>query len=287
LGHDDARQNPLSMATILIVDDRHTNRELLITLLGYGGHRLLEASDGVEGLAAARAERPDLIITDIVMPGMDGFEFSRQVRADPVIGDTQIIFYSSSHLAAEARRLADACGVAYVLAKPAEPETILGVVSAALDAKQIPPVRPVPGHFHNTQMRMVTNTLKKRVEELEAELAAVNQVNEQLAALYLVTQSSTQAPRWREPHLLKGYLAQVKKVAALGHEPLSPRESEVVGLVANGHTNKEIAQRLSMSVRTVERHRSSIMKKLKLRNRAELIGYAVRRELLNGARQKR
>ena len=58
------------MATILIVDDRPTNRELLVTLLGYRGHRLIEGDNGVEGLALARAERPDLVIADIVMPNI-------------------------------------------------------------------------------------------------------------------------------------------------------------------------------------------------------------------------
>ena len=70
------------MATILVVDDRPINRELLVTLLGYGGHRMLEAPDGEKALAIARAERPELIIADIIMPAMDGYEFARQVRKD-------------------------------------------------------------------------------------------------------------------------------------------------------------------------------------------------------------
>src|SRR5712692_2785761 len=66
-----------TMATILIVDDRPANREFLVTLLGYAGHRLLEAANGEGGLAVARAARPDIIITDILMPTMDGYEFVR------------------------------------------------------------------------------------------------------------------------------------------------------------------------------------------------------------------
>lgn len=68
------------MATILIVDDRPVNREFLVTLLSYGGHRLLEAADGADGLAISRAEHPDLIIADILMPTMDGYEFVRLLR---------------------------------------------------------------------------------------------------------------------------------------------------------------------------------------------------------------
>ena len=71
------------MATILIVDDRPTNRQFLLTLLGYGGHRLLEAANGAEALERVRAERPDLVITDILMPTMDGYEFVAHLRADP------------------------------------------------------------------------------------------------------------------------------------------------------------------------------------------------------------
>src|SRR6059036_3797088 len=81
--------------TILIVDDHPTNREFLITLLGHQRHRLLEASDGAEALALVRAERPELVITDILMPTMDGYEFVRQLREDVAIADTEIIFYSA------------------------------------------------------------------------------------------------------------------------------------------------------------------------------------------------
>ena len=73
------------MAIILIVDDRASNREFLTTLLGYGGHRLLEAGNGAEALELVRVERPDLVITDILMPTMDGYEFAQKLRAEPAI----------------------------------------------------------------------------------------------------------------------------------------------------------------------------------------------------------
>ena len=73
------------MATILVVDDRPANREFLRTLLGYQSHRVLEAIDGAEALALVKSARPDLVISDILMPTMDGYEFVYRLRADPVL----------------------------------------------------------------------------------------------------------------------------------------------------------------------------------------------------------
>ena len=78
------------MATILIVDDRSSNRQFLTTLLGYGGHRLLEAVNGAQALEIARVERPDLVITDILMPTMDGFEFTQRLRSDSELAATPV-----------------------------------------------------------------------------------------------------------------------------------------------------------------------------------------------------
>ena len=83
------------MATILIVDDRPSNCAYLLALLGFTEHRLLEAEDGAAALQLVRAERPDLIITDILMPTMDGYEFVQRLRADRALAATRVIFYSA------------------------------------------------------------------------------------------------------------------------------------------------------------------------------------------------
>jgi signal transduction histidine kinase len=69
--------------TILIVDDEEQNRVLLEDLLSSHGYRVVTAADGAQGLAAVKAESPDLILLDVMMPGQDGFEVCRQVKADP------------------------------------------------------------------------------------------------------------------------------------------------------------------------------------------------------------
>jgi diguanylate cyclase len=120
------------VATILIVDDRPSNRQFLTTLLGYGGHQLLEASDGAEALESVRSRHPDLVITDILMPTMDGYEFVRQVRADPALAPTPVIFYTATYSTPQAEALAKSCGVATVLPKPCEPQMILAAVNKML-----------------------------------------------------------------------------------------------------------------------------------------------------------
>src|ERR1700752_1555659 len=126
------------MATILVVDDRPTNRQFLGTLLGYRGHRLLEAADGLEALALARAEHPDLVIADILMPTMDGYEFVRQLRQDATIAATSVIFYTAHYHDRQARTLVAPSGVFHTLTKPAEPEVVLRTVDAALGVGQTP-----------------------------------------------------------------------------------------------------------------------------------------------------
>jgi PAS domain S-box-containing protein len=126
------------LATILIVDDRAPNRQFLVTLLGYSGYRLLEAEDGAQALALVRAEHPDLIITDILMPIMDGYILARQLREEPAFENTPIIFYTATYQSREARALAKAAGVQYVLSKPAEPQVILDLVNRALGRAPMP-----------------------------------------------------------------------------------------------------------------------------------------------------
>ena len=120
------------MSTILIVDDHPLNRQFLLALLGFNNHRLLEASDGAQGLALAGLAHPDLIITDIMMPTMDGFAFITQLRADPVLTDIPVIFYTSTYSMHEANILAQACGARGVLQKPSAPKVILTAVNEAL-----------------------------------------------------------------------------------------------------------------------------------------------------------
>ena len=120
------------MSCILAIDDRPINRQFLASLLGYGGHKVLEASDGEEALRIVRQSHPDLVITDIKMPKMDGYEFVGRLRQEPENAATPVIFYTALYHEREVRRVADLYGVTDIITKPSEPEVILKKVNAAL-----------------------------------------------------------------------------------------------------------------------------------------------------------
>jgi PAS domain S-box-containing protein len=173
------------MATVLVVDDRPGNRELVVTLLVHKGHRALEASDGAEALRLAHAERPHLIISDILMPTMDGFEFVRRLRTAPELERAKVIFYTAHYHEREALALAQACGVTRVLIKPCEPVEILQAIDEALGEGQQIAAAPATPEFDREHLRVITDKLAQKVNELTASnqrLAALTDVNLALAS---------------------------------------------------------------------------------------------------------
>ncbi|HEV3073420.1 MAG TPA: response regulator [Thermoanaerobaculia bacterium] len=180
------------MATILIVDDRAVNRQFLAALLGFSGHRLLEAADGEEALEVARRERPDLIVTDIVMPVMDGLQLAERLRGDPLLASTPVIFYTATYRLREARHLAVGTGVFAVLSKPSEPQIILDTVNAALGLGEAPPPGlPISPRFDAGRERLTD--LKGSMTEQFTDL---KEFNEQLrGVLERGTVISREAPK--------------------------------------------------------------------------------------------
>lgn len=83
------------MARILIVDDSETERQYMSKLLLSKGHELIIAHDAEEGVVMARGELPDLILMDVVMPGMNGFQATRQLSKDPTTSHIPIIIVST------------------------------------------------------------------------------------------------------------------------------------------------------------------------------------------------
>lgn len=155
------------MATILIVDANPADRRWYLTLLGNYGHRLLEASDGVEALALAQAELPELIITDILMPHMDGFSLVRRLRAEPLLASIPVIFQTANYDVSEIHRLARASGVQHILRKAAEPQEIMRAVSDSLKRPTQPARLPQTGQLQRAHLELLADKLYQKVSELE------------------------------------------------------------------------------------------------------------------------
>src|ERR1700761_1410710 len=155
------------MAKILVVDDNASNRKLVVSLLGTEGHRILEANDGAGGLDAARAERPDLVISDILMPTMDGFEFVRRLRADPKLHDVAVVFYTAHYHEREARNLAESCRVSRVILRSSGAVGIVRAVGEVLSGTPIPTSLSVNGEFDRDHLELITNKLAQKSDQLK------------------------------------------------------------------------------------------------------------------------
>ena len=155
------------MATILIVDSNPNDRRPYLNLLGNFGYRLLEANDGVQALEISRDELPDLIITDILMPNMDGFTLVRRLRAEPLLAGVPVIFQTASYDITEIHKLSRASGIRYILRKPAEPQEILRAVNESLK-RPVPRSRlPQTGQLQRDHMQLLADKLYDKVTELE------------------------------------------------------------------------------------------------------------------------
>jgi two-component system phosphate regulon response regulator PhoB len=118
------------VATILVVDDERPVRELLAALLADAGHRVLTAAHGQQALELVAAERPDLVLSDLMMPVLGGADLCRRLKADAAAGATPVILMSSAHA-----RLAQSAGADAFIAKPFDLEAMEAVVRAWLPAE--------------------------------------------------------------------------------------------------------------------------------------------------------
>lgn len=112
------------MSQVLVVEDYEDARVMVEMLLEDAGYRVLVAADGVEGVSMARRHRPDAILMDIFMPGLDGIEATRQLKADPATAGVPVIAYTAKPASVrEGEEL-----FAAVCSKPCPPDELLRVV---------------------------------------------------------------------------------------------------------------------------------------------------------------
>lgn len=175
------------MPLALVVDDQEENRYLLEALLGAHGYEVRVACNGSEALACARAERPDIVISDILMPVMDGFTLCRQWKNDDELKKTPFVFYTATYTDSKDERLALSLGADRFLVKPAEPDAFMRIVEDVLEqarrgqlqARDMPPAAEV--QYLREYNAVLVHKLESKLTQLEAAnrtLAAKDAFNE-------------------------------------------------------------------------------------------------------------
>jgi two-component system cell cycle response regulator DivK len=112
---------------ILVVEDAEDNRQILRDLFSMAGYDMIEAQDGAEGVAKATEHKPDLILMDIQMPVMDGYEATRRIKADPTLRTIPVIAVTSYALSGDEDK-ARSAGCDGYIAKPFSPRLMLAKV---------------------------------------------------------------------------------------------------------------------------------------------------------------
>jgi CheY-like chemotaxis protein len=133
---------PIPHGPILVVEDIHHIREFLEVTLRFKGYPVVSARDGQQALEQARQQHPALVITDVLMPKLDGFSLAYQLRNDPATRDVPIVFLSATYIAPEDKDFALRLGAVHFLEKPIDTEELFLTVAEVLT--QGPPSLPEP-----------------------------------------------------------------------------------------------------------------------------------------------
>jgi two-component system, cell cycle response regulator DivK len=112
---------------VLVIEDTEDNRQIIRDLLSSVGYELIEAADGAEGVAMAQSQRPDLILMDIQLPEMDGYEATRRIRAISELAHVPIIAVTSYALSGDEAKTR-AAGCDGYIAKPFSPRQLLAKI---------------------------------------------------------------------------------------------------------------------------------------------------------------
>src|SRR5438105_5447781 len=181
---EQSRWRPVSslVAKILVADDHRANRTALAALLETAGHEVLTAENGRQALAMAREALPELVISDVLMPLMDGYELARRLKLEPATARASVMFYTAYFGGQDAKDLAQALGVARVLVKPSENEAILASVAHVLAQRPAAPASPAQG-LDQEHLRLMVDQLLEKTGALEAQQQRIERLNRTLEML--------------------------------------------------------------------------------------------------------
>jgi PAS domain S-box-containing protein len=164
------------MSVILIADDLEENRYLLRTLLAAASHQVVEAANGVEALSQARRATPDLIISDILMPQLDGFALCRECKRDAQLRSIPFVFYTATYTDPRDEALALQLGAARFIVKPVENEAFLSIIQELLQAGAAGQLEasPVQPEEETVFFRLYNEALIRKLEDKMLTLDRIN-----------------------------------------------------------------------------------------------------------------
>lgn len=215
------------MARILVVEDNPINLELMTYLLRAWGHEALSAADGLTGLEAARRERPELIVCDIQMPVMDGYELARRLKADAELRTVPLLAVTALAMVGDRDRALQA-GFDGHIAKPIEPEAFMAALAKFLPGPPLPPAAAqAPASDHHPQRAVDASLRAPRpglvvlmVDDTETNLAFKLSLLEPAGYTVLCAEGGEQALEIARSHHVDLILADVVMPHGNGFELL-------------------------------------------------------------------
>ncbi|MEO1620155.1 MAG: response regulator transcription factor [Cyanobacteria bacterium J06632_3] len=236
---DTSTPTSTSVSKVLLVDDEPGLRESVQAYLEDSNFDVRVASNATEGWDLLQQDTPNVLISDIMMPQVDGYQFLKQVREDVRFQALPVVFLTARGMTSDRIQGYKAGADAY-LSKPFDPEELVAIVNSLIDrrAAQTPDPTTTPD----------IATMARQIEEIKA----------------LLTQRGS---------MIKQNNNGIKI-------DFTPREQDVLDLVAEGLMNKEIASRLGTTVRNVEKYVSRLFGKTGTNSRTELVRYALENGLV-------
>lgn len=227
---------------ILVADDNVGTRLSVSDYLEISGYSVVTAEDGQQALSMIETYHPHVLITDINMPRIDGYELVRQVRQKPPFRLLPVVFLTE-RTSTEERIRGYQTGCDLYLPKPFEMQELGAVIRNLLERSQI-----MQSEWRFSPDGSVRSPVQVATEQ------AINQVKN--AQSFTITHNSIQLN-------------------------LTSREQQVLDLLTDGLSNGEIGNKLHLSPRTIEKYVSNILKKTATTNRKELIGFVLKNQLID------
>lgn len=286
------------MQRILVIEDDDEIRAEIIDILELKGFVTESASNGRIGLEVAKKKHPELILCDVDMPELNGYGVLKKLQQDPDLEDIPFIFLTALSSMDNLRKGMN-LGADDYLTKPLQIDQLLTAIATRLQKQAKSNNHKIGSITHSNttsqqaSARQISETSRltprqsrilqlvnqgKPIVEIADELAVSIDAAELLADIAvrlnhrLNLNQNTEIP----PQLPVAQIA-----TSIPDERLTPRQREILKLVANGMTTKEIAESLFISVKTVETHRGQLMERLNIHDLAGLIRYALRSGLIN------